>query len=29
MGRSFVVIPSSNDVEVTLTDESSEQNIQS
>ncbi|RLN25589.1 uncharacterized protein C2845_PM07G03870 [Panicum miliaceum] len=28
MGRSFVVIPSSNDVEVALTDESSDQNTQ-
>jgi hypothetical protein len=29
MGRSFVVIPSSNDAEVALIDESSDQNIQS
>ena len=29
MGRSCVVIPSSNDVEASLTDESSDQNIQS
>jgi hypothetical protein len=29
MGRSFVVIPCSNDVEVALTDESSDQNTQS
>ncbi|XP_066321785.1 uncharacterized protein [Miscanthus floridulus] len=28
MGRSYVVIPSSNDVEASLTDESSDQNIQ-
>jgi hypothetical protein len=29
MGRSYVVTPSSNDVEASLTDESSDQNIQS
>lgn len=29
MGRSYVVIPSLNDVEAALTDESSDQNIQS
>jgi hypothetical protein len=29
MGRSHVVIPSSNDVEASLTDESSDQNTQS